>query len=81
MMTDAASVIVKWTDKYPHLTKAVGLAITAFIAFVAIAGVMNIAIGMARFAMVGFTMRFIVVRPIIWGGGAGRKGMGCDAFG
>lgn len=67
MMTTAASVIVKWTDKYPHLTKAFGLAITAFIAFVAIAGVMSIAIGMARFAMVGFTMRFIVVRPIIWG--------------
>ncbi len=66
MMTDAASVIVDWADKYPHLTKMVGLAITAFIAFVAIAGVMNIAIGMARFAMVGFTMRFIIVRPIIW---------------
>jgi TP901 family phage tail tape measure protein len=66
MMTAAASIIVDWADKYPHLTKMVGLAITAFIAFVAIAGVMNIAIGMARFAMVGFTMRFIVVRPIIW---------------
>lgn len=66
MMTNAASIIVEWADKYPHLTKMIGLAITAFIAFVAIAGVMNIAIGMARFAMVGFTMRFIIVRPIIW---------------
>ncbi|MDE8603893.1 phage tail tape measure protein [Marinomonas sp. RSW2] len=66
MMTNAASIIVDWADKYPHLTKMVGLAITAFIAFVAIAGAMNIAIGMARFAMVGFTMRFVVVRPIIW---------------
>ncbi len=66
MMTDAASVIVEWADKYPHLAKAVGLAITVFIAFVAIAGVMNIAIGMARFAMVGLTMRFLIIKPIVW---------------
>ncbi len=66
-ITTAMSVLVEWADKYPHLTKAVGLAATAFIGFVAIAGIMNIAIGMARFAMVGFTMRFILVRPIVWG--------------
>ncbi|WP_394178495.1 phage tail tape measure protein [Marinomonas posidonica] len=66
-ITSATLVIVEWTDKYPHLTKAIGLAATAFIAFVAIAGLMSIAIGLARYAMVGLTMRFIIVKPIVWG--------------
>jgi len=66
MMASAAAVIVEWTDKYPHLTKYVGLAVTAFIAFVAVAGVMNIAIGLTQFAMVGLSMRFVLLKPIVW---------------
>lgn len=66
MMTTAASVIVEWTDKYPHLTKAVGLLITGFIALVAVAGVVTLAIGLMQYAQVGLMMRFVLLRPIVW---------------
>lgn len=66
MMTSAASVIVEWTDKYPHLTKAVGLLITGFIALVAVAGVVTLAIGLMQYAQVGLMMRFVLLRPIVW---------------
>ncbi|NLQ17553.1 phage tail tape measure protein [Marinomonas sp. M1K-6] len=66
MMTDAASVIVEWADKYPHLTKAVGLLITGFIALVAVAGVVTLAIGLMQYAHVGLMMRFVLLRPIVW---------------
>lgn len=65
-ITNVTLLIVEWTDKYPHLAKAIGLAATAFMAFVAIAGLMSVAIGLARYAMVGLTMRFIIVKPIVW---------------
>ncbi|MEO9655903.1 phage tail tape measure protein [Marinomonas sp.] len=65
-ITNVTLLIVEWTDKYPHLAKAIGLAATAFMAFVAIAGLMSITIGLARYAMVGLTMRFIIVKPIVW---------------
>ncbi|PJE55649.1 phage tail tape measure protein [Marinomonas sp. BSi20584] len=67
MMTNAASVIVEWADKYPHLTKAVGLLITGFIALVAVAGVVTLAIGLMQYAHVGLMMRFVLLKPIIWG--------------
>jgi hypothetical protein len=66
MMTSAASVIVEWTDKYPHLTKAIGLLITGFIALVAVAGVVTLAIGLMQYAQVGLMMRFVLLRPIVW---------------
>ena len=66
MMTTAASVIVEWADKYPHLTKAVGLLITGFIALVAVAGVVTLAIGLMQYAHVGLMMRFVLLRPIVW---------------
>ncbi len=67
MMTNAASVIVEWADKYPHLTKAVGLGITVFIALVAVAGVVTLAIGLMQYASIGLMMRFVLLKPIIWG--------------
>jgi TP901 family phage tail tape measure protein len=67
MMTTAASVIVEWADKYPHLTKMVGLLITGFIALVAVAGVVTLAIGLMQYAHVGLMMRFVLLKPIIWG--------------
>jgi TP901 family phage tail tape measure protein len=67
MMTSAASVIVEWTDKYPHLTKAVGLLVTGFIALVAVAGVVTLAIGLMQYAHVGLMMRFVLFKPIVWG--------------
>jgi TP901 family phage tail tape measure protein len=66
MMTSAASVIVDWTDKYPHLTKAIGLLITGFIALVAVAGVVTLAIGLMQYVQVGLMMRFVLLRPIVW---------------
>jgi TP901 family phage tail tape measure protein len=66
MMTSAASVIVDWTDKYPHLTKAIGLLITGFIALVAVAGVVTLAIGLMQYAQVGLMMHFVLLRPIVW---------------
>jgi TP901 family phage tail tape measure protein len=66
MMTSAASVIVEWTDKYPHLTKAIGLLITGFIALVAVAGVVTLAIGLMQYAQVGLMMHFVLLRPIVW---------------
>jgi TP901 family phage tail tape measure protein len=66
MMTSAASVIVEWTDKYPHLTKAIGLLITGFIALVAVAGVVTLAIGLMQYAQVGLMMRFVLFKPIVW---------------
>jgi TP901 family phage tail tape measure protein len=66
MMTSAASVIVEWTDKYPHLTKEIGLLITGFIALVAVAGVVTLAIGLMQYAQVGLMMRFVLLRPIVW---------------
>ncbi|MBJ7536948.1 phage tail tape measure protein [Marinomonas transparens] len=67
MITDAASVVVEWADKYPHLTKAIGLGITGFIALVAVAGVMTIAIGLVQYASVGLMMRWVLLKPIMWG--------------
>lgn len=67
MMTDAASVVVEWADKYPNLTKYVGLAATGFIALVAVAGVMTLAIGLMQYASVGLMLRFVLIKPVIWG--------------
>ncbi|WP_392385065.1 phage tail tape measure protein [Marinomonas primoryensis] len=67
MMTTAASVIVEWADKYPHLTKMVGLLVTGFIALVAVAGVVTLAIGLMQYAHVGLMMRFVLFKPIVWG--------------
>jgi len=65
-MTQVSLVIVEWTDKYPHLTKAIGLGATAFMGLIAVAGLMTIAIGLVQFASVGLTMRFLIIKPIVW---------------
>lgn len=53
-MVDGLSTITHWTDKYPHLTKAVGLFATGLFALVAIGGSVNLAIGLMQFAMAGY---------------------------
>lgn len=65
-MSQVTLVIVEWTDKYPNLTKAIGLGITAFMGLIAVAGLMTLAIGLVQFAGVGLTMRFLIIRPVVW---------------
>lgn len=67
------SLIVDWTDKYPELTKTVGLLVAGLVSLVAVGGAVSVAIGVARFAGVGLNavlgltrMRILVVTPLIW---------------
>lgn len=66
-MTQVSLVLVEWADKYPHLTKAIGLGITAFMALVAIAGIVTVAIGLVQFAGVGLTiiLDFLGVKSLL----------------
>lgn len=53
-MVDGLSTLTRWTDKYPHLTKAVGLFAAGLFALVAIGGSVTLTMGLMQFAMAGF---------------------------
>jgi len=55
-MTQVSLVLVEWADKYPHLTEAIGLGITAVMGFIAISGAFLAVLGMFKFASIGLTI-------------------------
>ena len=55
-ITQLTSLLVDWTAKYPHLSKAIGLVIFGFMALVAAGGVLALGIGLVQFASVGLTL-------------------------
>ncbi|WP_438461952.1 phage tail tape measure protein [Marinomonas sp. PE14-40] len=55
-MTQVSLVLVEWSDKYPHLTKAIGLGITFIMGFIAISGAFLAVLGMFKFASIGLTI-------------------------
>ena len=72
-ITALTSTLVEWADKYPHLTKYIGLAVTAIMAFIAVGGSLTLMIGLLRFSYVGligvsklWALRLLVVTPLLW---------------
>lgn len=68
------NTLVDWADKYPHLTKYIGLGVTAMMLMVAVGGTLTMTIGLLRFSFVGaiaisklWTLRLMVMTPLMWG--------------
>lgn len=53
-MISGLKTITSWSDKYPHLTKAVGLFAVGLFALVSVGGIFTLAVGLMQFAMAGF---------------------------
>lgn len=64
-MVDGLSTLTKWTDKYPHLTKAVGLFAAGLFALVAVGGSVSLMIGLVQFSMAGLTATLIPMTGLV----------------
>ncbi len=65
-MVDGMAVLVAWTDKYPHLTKVVGLLSFALLGLVAVGGAVSLTVGIMRFALGGLQATLIPAIAMIW---------------
>ncbi|WP_067095607.1 phage tail tape measure protein [Marinomonas atlantica] len=72
-LVSVTSMMVAWTNEYPELTKWIALAGAALIGLVAIGGTLSLAIGLARYSMVGMMVvtnlwqaRTVAVTAAIW---------------
>ena len=66
--------LVDWADKYPHLTKYIGLGATAMMLMVAVGGSLTLMLGLLRFSFVGaiamsklWALRLLITTPLMWG--------------
>jgi TP901 family phage tail tape measure protein len=74
MLIALTNTLVDWADKYPHLTKYIGLGVTAMMLMVAVGGSLTLMLGLLRFSFVGaiaisklWTLRLMVMTPLMWG--------------
>ncbi|RUM56279.1 MAG: phage tail tape measure protein, partial [Marinomonas sp.] len=72
-LVGVTSMMVAWTNEYPELTKWIALAGAALIGLIAVGGALSLAIGLARYSMVGMMVvtklwqaRTIIVTAAIW---------------
>ena len=68
------STLVDWANKYPHLTKYIGLGVTAMMLMVAVGGSLTLMLGLLRFSFVGaiamsklWVLRLLITTPLMWG--------------
>lgn len=68
------STLVDWADKYPYLTKAIGLGVTGILLMVAVGGSLTLMLGLLRFSFVGaigvsklWALVLLATKPILLG--------------
>lgn len=65
-LTDGLTTVMAWTQEFPHLTKAIGLATLGILLLGGAVAVMSIVIGIGRMAWAGMLALFTVGRGVLF---------------